>query len=69
MGAASPPNNSRGAIREYYLTENIHHFRGTSRVQDNRDQQHSAEASDEIEEPNAGSNPGKAPKAITRRPG
>jgi len=50
---------SQDAIREYYLTENIHHSRGAGRVRDTRDQQRGTEASDEIEEPERWFQPGQ----------
>ncbi len=50
---------SQDAIREYYLTESVHHSRGAMRLRETRDQQHSAESSDEIEEPEGWFQPGE----------
>jgi lipopolysaccharide transport system ATP-binding protein len=51
--------SSQDAIREYYLTENIHHSRGTRRVREAGDQKRSTETSDEIEEPERWFQPGQ----------
>jgi lipopolysaccharide transport system ATP-binding protein len=51
--------SSQDAIREYYLTENVHHSRGTSPMRNIGDQKHTTETSDEIEEPERWFQPGQ----------